>query len=502
MRHAPRWVGWVTVFAALHGCTPGGGDADPAKDRPDAGHAEHAGGLRVDVGGKALALGETAPPSLTTQQLRAEVGRMLAQQRAASAGQWVKRYPEVAAAALREAASVRVDPSITRFMAERHDEQACVGAGSGWSAAARALVERPSEFVEYGRRRAELWKLATQGKADEAAAIDVAAALPARAPAALVLEAWNVRGMAWLLRGDAAQAAEAWRRSVEAAGDALPYERGQALLLLSNALRRSGKREESIAAWREGVGAVAALVSPPRGLGDAIFWERAAFLRPSDTPWPEPVAAALRGVVERAGTEGALAGDPTPAPAVDAWVWAAVGHWRLAQQRPQAALASLKRAEALVEDEGLRQHLRLHQARSLAQMGQDGAATALLTSIAQSQRPEARAAMATLGTLHLERGQTVRGVGLLRRALDLPGDAPWPGRAEAQADLALGLLALGEDEEGLRLLRLAQKAFESDDPPALLKALRNEAAYHEQTGRSEEGERARSRLAALELAGR
>jgi hypothetical protein len=134
-------------------------------------------------------------------------------------------------------------------------------------------------------------------------------------------------------------------------------------------------------------------------------------------------------------------------------------------------------------------------------MGQDGAATAMLTAIAQSQRPEARAAMATLGTLHLERGQTARGVGLLRRALELPGDAPWLGRAEAQADLGLGLLALGEDEEGLRLLHAAQKAFEADDPPALLKAIRNEAAYHEHTGRSEDGDRLRSRLAALELTG-
>lgn len=75
----------------------------------------------------------------------------------------------------------------------------------------------------------------------------------------------------------------------------------------------------------------------------------------------------------------------------------------------------------------------------------------------------------------------------------------WPGCGEAEADLKLAYLLLGEEGAGLRWLRSAQQRFTSTGQATLLlTALRNAAHYLELAGQRHDADAVRARLHKLE----
>jgi tetratricopeptide (TPR) repeat protein len=131
-------------------------------------------------------------------------------------------------------------------------------------------------------------------------------------------------------------------------------------------------------------------------------------------------------------------------------------------------------------------------------LGEIQAARALLAPVlALESDPSVRAAEAFLGALELRLGAPERAVGFLRKATETADD--WPGRADAEANLGLALLSLGQDKEGLRWLHVAQARYEAGrDWDGLVQALRNELRWAERSGRTVEAERVRKSLALLE----
>jgi tetratricopeptide (TPR) repeat protein len=92
--------------------------------------------------------------------------------------------------------------------------------------------------------------------------------------------------------------------------------------------------------------------------------------------------------------------------------------------------------------------------------------------------------MALLGSLKLESGQLEFGFKMLQRALELQPQVDWSTRAEAEADLGLAYLMMGEEANGLRWLKQAQQRFESDGRVEMLaKSLRNESGYWKHKGK-------------------
>jgi hypothetical protein len=189
-----------------------------------------------------------------------------------------------------------------------------------------------------------------------------------------------------------------------------------------------------------------------------------------------------------------------PAAVEEAPLWVAIGHWRLGRDEPQAALVALKRAESSTTDNYTGNRLQLAQAKTLARMGQSGPASAILISLAGSSDPRIlHPALAMLGTLKLQQGGIQQGFNLLRRSVEGDPLAQWPERAEAEADLGLAYLLMGDENNGLRWLHGAQQAMEAaGQQESLLQCLENEAAYLEKAKKNDLAKAVRQRLESLQ----
>ncbi|MCU0980739.1 MAG: hypothetical protein MUF25_16440, partial [Pirellulaceae bacterium] len=95
----------------------------------------------------------------------------------------------------------------------------------------------------------------------------------------------------------------------------------------------------------------------------------------------------------------------------------------------------------------------------------------------------------------VQQGGTQQGLHLLRRAVEEAPTLQWPERAEAEADLGLAYLLMGDETAGLRWLHQTQQTFEATGQhDALFQSLENELAYLEQTQRKDAAQLARQRL--------
>jgi hypothetical protein len=96
----------------------------------------------------------------------------------------------------------------------------------------------------------------------------------------------------------------------------------------------------------------------------------------------------------------------------------------------------------------------------------------------------ARPALALLGGLKLQSGNTQLGLALLERALSQEPVPEWPERAEAEADLGLAQLMVGNEVQGLERLHGAQRRFEANrQHDLLIRSLWNEGRYLEHKGK-------------------
>jgi len=226
-----------------------------------------------------------------------------------------------------------------------------------------------------------------------------------------------------------------------------------------------------------------------------VLWERLAYARPVSVAWPETLLQKLQAIdpLQHSHSQGnPLAGEPQ--------LWNCIGRWYLDRGHHQAALVAFKRAEAGVSDSVTKQFLRFRQARALVLLDQTGPATAILVSMANDSRsPCARPALALLGSMRLQAGQATQGLHLLKKAVEPEDALEWLERADAEADLALALLMVGDEASGLQRLHRAQQRFEQQDAfESLTLSLFNEANYLAEQKKKSEAEILRQRLQSLE----
>jgi len=490
----------VLLFCLITGCVPSAHLQESKKTPWPPTPLPNAPAI-VKLGAHTHALGEAQRAAVTRDAFLGKVHDLLAAQRPTAARRFIERYPDVALDTLRTCPGAQARLPAMQLIAQVHDEQCGSGdASSGWQALLADRAAQPGGQAAYEVARAKFIDHLQAGKGQEA----LAQKLPEPAALPLQLDAVQLRAEALLLAEKPAEV-EALLAQALARAAAQPYPAVQLRLLLAEALLRAGKAEAASAAWQQTVTAAS-----ERVLCDPIFWERASYLRPVDAAWPEVVAQRLALYAASGGRqppEGQQSSSDSkshggltpPAGPVrqepgrrEALVWSAIGQMRLDRREAQAALVAYKRAESLTLDLKVRTRSQLGQARALLQLEQLPSAAAILVRLtALSDTEVALPALAMLGAVKLQKGSVEQSIALLEKAVT----ADWPGRGDAEADLGLAYLSLGEDARGFHWLHSAQRKFSAaQDHAALAQCLTNEMNYLNHKNKPEEAEKVRLRL--------
>ena len=223
------------------------------------------------------------------------------------------------------------------------------------------------------------------------------------------------------------------------------------------------------------------------------FWVRADRQKPNNAKWPESTKKSLLPFAQSVGCKLT---ENSPNELV---IWSAIGNAQLSGGEPQLALVNFKKAESFATGEDV-MWLRIAQGTCLAALGQSRAAAALLSEPLASNRPViAAAANAALGSAKLHAGTFQQGAQLLNKALAESPNLDWPNKSKAEADLALAMLVIGETDQGLKKLHLAQRKFEIlGDSTSLLQSLENEMRLLRHEGKTNEAEKVQRRILRVE----
>lgn len=460
------------------------------------------GRTKLDV--LARSLGNSQEVSLEPQALAARMSELLESGKPTLAAGWVRRHPDAALDALRTLDET-IPPAVARLIAEVHDRQTIV-AGGGWSEIAKLPKASRAAVDDYADVRSLFHQRMADGLIDRALELDLIAKADAAQSAVLAIDARQLRGTALLLADRPADAVAALGDAIQKAAEVSPYQTAYLLLLESDAQRRAGQAKIAAQTWQQAVLTAAYLVDDEPPVLDPVLWERLSYLRPANMSWPADVVAMLAAREPLPGFDD-VPNDATTASDVEAdaaeaetIVWHSIGRWYLDRGHAQAALVAFKRAESAAADESARQWLRFRQAKALTVLGQGGAATAILVGLSTA-KPSAveRPVSALLGSLYLQRGQMQRGLTMLRKAVERDDGVEWAERSEAEADLGLAYLSVGDAVNGLNRVHRAQERFQAEhEPESLVASLENELKYLEQTGKRREAADVRTRLRAAE----
>jgi hypothetical protein len=389
-------------------------------------------------------------------------------------------------------------------LAQAHDRQCSrVAPNAGWAVLIADRAARADVYTVYEQRRRQFLTQIQSGHAKEALQLGLTDTPPGAPGTMLQIDALRLTGIAQVLE-NRPQDAVATLDKGAAAAQGHPYQAISLLLLVSDAHRRVGNAGAAQQSWNRAATLAAEMVAAPCPTIDPILWERLAYLRPADSRWPVEVCQRLAdlnlafGIVANP-RQAVVPVSTAPAANEEAALWIAIGHWRLGRDEPQAALVALKRAESSTSDTYTADRLQLAQTRALIRLGQTGPANAILLRLSSSADPRtANPALAMLGTLKLQQGSVQQGFNLLRRAVERDTSIQWPERAEAEADLGLACLLMGDEQAGLHWLHSAQQSWESAGRyESLTQCLENEAAYLDQAKKKDLAEVARQRLEAL-----
>lgn len=244
--------------------------------------------------------------------------------------------------------------------------------------------------------------------------------------------------------------------------------------------RRNRQLENAITHW-EHVISQATFLLTCTGIIDPKFWELASQYRQVSQPWPTDTSKAWDTIVR---SRLPLSDGELPP---DAALWAMIGLARLDREEAQLALVAFKRADSFAQDTQSKAAIAIFEAKSLIRLGQTSAAASLLVPLATHiDTPVGTAATALLGTLRFSEGVSDQALILLRRAID-KGVHNWPGRDEARADLALVLLASGDEPEGLTMMKDVRDNFvKSNQRMQLIRSYENESKYWSSLGKLNE----------------
>jgi tetratricopeptide (TPR) repeat protein len=471
---------------------------DPAVKKPPLSQGTH-----VKTGSDGLVLGDAEQPACTPQQFVERVDELGRAKRFKEAVRWIQRYPDVALVVLREPSAVRAERGVLETVAQAHDEQCSRCAPENtWSAIYADRSAHGDRYAGYDERRQQFMIHLQNGRLKEALQLGLSEAGQAVHGTLTAIDALRLTGIACELDGRPKDAVAAFQRGLQLTGRDHPYQTLNLLLLASDAQRRAGDLLAAERAWQDTAHLASDLVTGPHPVIDPILWERISYLRPANCPWPGEVRHTLSevnvafGIVAdpRQSAESIASTDEAP-------LWTAIGHWRLARNESQAALVALKRAETLTSQPYAASRLQLSQTKALIRLGQMPAASAILIHLAGNSDPLiSHPAMAMLGTAKLQQGSAQEGFNLLHNAVEEDSAAVWPEWAEAEADLGLAYLMIGDEASGLRWLHQAQQSFEAaGQQQALVQCLENEAAFLEQAKKSDLAKAVRKRVATIQV---
>lgn len=421
----------------------------------------------------------------TPDQMIEAVGRLEAAGNRAAAERLTRHATSVVLAGL-----LRHDadgPSLRRVAANYDRATDSTAADGGMAALIESHLASPDALKDYDEARAALLESLRVGDA-EAALAHCPLPVPVELPGAgaLTIEACSLQGFAELTAGRSDLAQQSFEAGVKVAGTQRPFEAARLGLLQCRA-QAAAQGSASAATWTQAVRTAAKL----EDLVDPAFWEQAIALRPANTAWPAEVVALAEKIV---APDGGSSPDE-----VQAVLTGAMGLQLLEAEQPTPALLALIRAESLATQPRTQGTLKTAQARALIALGRPGDAIATLATLAENKDPYiSRPALALAGALELKLSRPQRARELLTLALE-GEDLSFAGRSEAQANLGLACLKLGERDEGLRNLHEAQARFEAEhDFEALSRSLRNELAYASEARMSDDAVRIQQRLDAVD----
>jgi tetratricopeptide (TPR) repeat protein len=404
----------------------------------------------------------------------------------------VRLYPDLALESLRSADENAGSRPVLGVLAAAYDRWERSAASpppvaevpaspAAWSLVFRIRREHPEKLRGFDQAQATVRQLLENGRFKAAAQVRPATLVDDPELACLKAEALRLEGVALLLDNQPAAATARFQEATALLGTNHPHAAAELGLLSAEALRRADQRAAAAAAW---LPAAQSAIS----LGDPVLLERAIATRLAESVWPAPLAtsadAPAPGASGAASTQPRLDGGRQIPFAQDGLVGLSIADRRLARGEFQAALLAYARAGSLSEMPTLQARCKLGQARALAALGQTPSATVLLFDlVAQSDPSIAKPAMALLGSLRVQEGQTPQGARLLRRALDDNPTVRWPNRADAEADLGLVCLLTDQEGDGLGWLHQAQAHFEEERRwESLVRSFVNESAYFREKG--------------------
>ena len=466
---------------------------DPAANDP---RQKKGGPVKVD----AASAGLTLEPHKNSKQARGEfsarVNQLVTEGRLATARMLVERHPDLSLEILQTPLPGEAQSASVRFIAQVRDQQ-CLppSAAGGWEAIIHDRASDAARYAKYDDARAKLLELFQLGRAQDAVELRLATLAAAAPNPLLTIDAGQLTGIAVQLAGRPAEAAAMLAQTAEIAKGQDVHQAAYLLLLLSDAERCAGQFDRANSAWQQATLLASESLVATTPIRDPMFWERAAYLRPVKITWPEPVQRRLLELSRLPSpSEAVVSGTDAITAQGECALFACLGQWRYERNEPQAALLAFKRAETCTEGEAIKERLRFCQAKALFRLEQAGTATAILVDLSKrTDSAMSRPAMALLGGLKLQSGNTQLGLTLLERALSQEPVPDWPERAEAEADLGLAQLMVGNEAQGLERLHAAQRRFEVNrQHDLLMKSLWNEARYWEHKGSH------KAELAALE----
>lgn len=474
----------------------------PAAEAP----APAIGPTKVVADATALALNEPQRDLALRSAFVQRFQQLLDEERHGAARLLVERHPDLSLDVLRE--TPEEPPAWLVQLAQLHDEHCSAPAAARWSDMLARAAADGERLAPYSTARGALMAQLRDGQFQQASLTDLTGAAEASGELLLRIDAAYLAGMVHMMAERPAEAATALRHAAELASPLAPYQATHAVLLLSEAQRRAGDGPGANASWQAATSMAADLLILPRPIADPAFWDRAMYLQPIGIQWPPVVAQRVLQMAQRGPSTArgiglqrlvACCAERQPDAAL---LSVCIADWRLERGEPEAALVAFKRAESSATADA-DNWLRVSQAGALVHLEQSGAATTVLAQLA-TQEPmtlASRAALADMGSIRVHQGALQQGIHFLRKALDAT-DTPhdWPGRASAEADLALALLMVGEESDGLQWLDRAQRRFEADGELELLaKCLWNEARYHEHKGDRHKTAEVQERVDAMQL---
>ncbi len=264
-------------------------------------------------------------------------------------------------------------------------------------------------------------------------------------------------------------------------------------LMIATAANRSQRGPDAEKAWRKATEAqTESMLVSTRPL-NVNFWVRADEQRTEKMDWPSQTSKALLRFSTPIGCQF------PPQSKVDSVLWCAIAAAQYQVGQPQLALVNFKKAETFASGDDV-MWLRIAQGNCLAALGQSQAAVALLSVPANSDNPTiALASTTAMGSAKLQAGDYYQATQIFTKALSDKRVSHWPARHQAEADLALAQIIVGNTDIGLETLHTVQEKFrEQKDTASLLQALENELKSLELEKRDEAAKLVQSKIREIE----